>query len=154
MDEIWIDLAWLKFQSSSLFCFDTLIVGFLGSIAASPRYQHWHASLVKPLWAPSNWVFAPIWTILFILMGLALYLAWRQGLGRRDVRFAVLIFGVQLVLNLLWSIVFFSFHAILSAFIVILWIAILANIIAFYVYIKTSWNSTCTLHSLGYLYLT
>ena len=115
-----------------------LIVGFLGSIATTSQIPTWYATLVKPLWAPPNWVFAPVWTTLFILMGLALYLVWRQGLERKDVKFAILIFGVQLVLNLLWSVVFFSFHAILGAFIVILilWIAIFANIIAFYVISK------------------
>lgn len=115
-----------------------LAVGFLGAMATTPQIQTWYAALVKPLWAPPNWVFAPIWTTLFILMGLAFYLVWRQGLGRKDVRFAILIFGVQLVLNLLWSVVFFSFHSILGAFIVILilWIAILANVIAFYVISK------------------
>ena len=115
-----------------------LIVGFLGSIATTSQISTWYATLVKPLWAPPNWVFAPVWTTLFILMGIALYLVWRQGLERKDVKFAILIFGVQLVLNLLWSVVFFSFHAILGAFIVILilWIAIFANIIAFYVISK------------------
>ncbi len=115
-----------------------LIVGFLGSIATTSQITTWYATLFKPLWAPPNWVFAPVWTTLFILMGISLYLVWHHGLERKDVRFAILIFGVQLALNLLWSVVFFSFHAILSAFIVILilWIAIFANIIAFYVISK------------------
>jgi tryptophan-rich sensory protein len=63
---------------------------------------------------------------------------WRQGFDRRDVRFAILIFVVQLVLNVLWSLVFFGLHSILGGFIIIfvLWIAILANMIAFYVISK------------------
>jgi tryptophan-rich sensory protein len=73
-------------------------------------------------------------------MGLALFLVWREGLDRRDVRFSILIFAVQLMLNLLWSIVFFSYHALFGSFIVImlLWLAILANIIAFSIISRTA----------------
>jgi len=73
-----------------------------------------------------------------VLIGIALFLVWRQGLNRRDVRFAILIFAVQLVLNILWSLVFFGLQSILGGFIIIfvLWIAILANMIAFYVISK------------------
>jgi translocator protein len=112
-----------------------LFVGFVGSIATTANIPTWYASLSKPSWAPPNWLFGPVWTILYILMGLALYFVWREGLYRRDVRFAILIFGVQLVLNLLWSIVFFSYHSLIGSLflIMLLWLAILANIIAFYV---------------------
>jgi len=117
-----------------------LIVGFIGAIATLSAIPTWYAALSKPAWAPPNWLFGPVWTTLYILMGIALYLVWRQGFGRRDVRFAILIFGVQLILNLLWSIVFFSFHALLcSLFLVmLLWLAILANIIAFSVISRTA----------------
>lgn len=115
-----------------------LVIGFLGSIATIAEIPTWYAALSKPSWAPPNWLFGPVWTTLYILMGIALYLVWREGLDRRDVRFAILIFGVQLLLNLLWSIVFFSYHALFGSFILILilWISILANIIAFYVISK------------------
>jgi tryptophan-rich sensory protein len=68
-------------------------------------------------------------------MGIALFLVWIQGLERRDVKLAILIFAVQLVLNILWSVVFFGMHSIFGGLILILilWIAIFANIIAFYV---------------------
>jgi tryptophan-rich sensory protein len=87
---------------------------------------------------PPNAWFGPIWSTLYILIGIALFLVWRQGLDRRDVRFAIGIFAVQLVLNLLWSLVFFGLHSIMGGFVVILilWIAILANMIAFYVISK------------------
>jgi tryptophan-rich sensory protein len=67
-------------------------------------------------------------------MGIALYLVWREGLGRKDVKLAILVFAVQLVLNFLWSVVFFSLHSLLGGLILIitLWISILANIIVFY----------------------
>lgn len=115
--------------------FIPLMFGYLGSIITISEIPTWYASLSKPSWAPPNWLFGPIWTTLYILMGISLFLVWREGFNRRDVRFALLIFGAQLVLNLLWSIVFFSFHSLFGSFILImiLWIAILANIIAFYV---------------------
>lgn len=117
-----------------------LIVGFIGSIATITEIPTWYAALSKPTWSPPNWLFGPVWTTLYILMGIALYLVWREGLHRLDVRFAILIFGVQLLLNLLWSIVFFSFHALLGSLflIMLLWLAIFANIIAFYIISKTA----------------
>jgi len=111
-----------------------LIAGFIGSIATFSSIPTCYASLVKPAWAPPNWVFAPVWTTLFILMGIALFLVWRQGLWRKDVKIAVSIFAVQLVLNVLWSIIFFGLQSLLGGLIeiVFLWIAILATIITFY----------------------
>ncbi|MBM4240322.1 MAG: tryptophan-rich sensory protein [Euryarchaeota archaeon] len=114
------------------------IAGAIGTVATISQIPTWYAALAKPTWAPSNWVFGPVWTTLYVLIGVALFLVWREGLGRRDVRFALLIFAVQLILNILWSVVFFGFHSLLGGFILILmlWIAILANIIAFYIISK------------------
>jgi translocator protein len=112
-----------------------LVIGFIGSIATISEIPTWYSALSKPSWSPPNWLFGPVWTTLYILMGIALFLVWREGLDRNDVRFALLIFTLQLILNLLWSIVFFTYHALFGSFILImlLWIAILANIIAFYI---------------------
>ncbi|WP_281773925.1 MULTISPECIES: TspO/MBR family protein [Methanobacterium] len=112
--------------------------GAVGSLATFPEITTWYAALAKPAWTPPNEWFGPIWTTLYILIGIALFLVWRQGWDRRDVRFAIGIFAVQLVLNILWSLVFFGLHSILGGFIVIflLWIAILANMVAFYVLSK------------------
>ncbi len=112
-----------------------LVIGFIGSIATISEIPTWYSTLSKPSWSPPNWLFGPVWTTLYILMGIALFLVWREGLDRTDVRFALLIFALQLVLNLLWSIVFFTYHALFGSFILImlLWIAILANIFAFYI---------------------
>lgn len=115
-----------------------LLVGFLGSITTLASIPTWYATLIKPSWAPPNWLFGPIWTTLYVLMGIALYLVWREGLDRRDVKFAILIFAVQLILNLSWSVVFFGYHALFGSFVLVmlLWLSILANIIAFYVISK------------------
>ena len=111
-----------------------LIAGFIGSIATISSIPTWYFTLAKPAWAPPNWIFGPIWTALFILMGIALFLVWREGIGRRDVKIAVSIFGVQLVLNVLWSVIFFGLHSILGGLIeiVFLWTSIIITIITFY----------------------
>jgi translocator protein len=111
------------------------LAGSIGSLATLPEITTWYASLAKPAWTPPDWVFGPVWSTLYVLMGIALFLVWRQGLDRRDVKYAILIFGVQLLLNVLWSVVFFGLHSILGGFILILllWIAILVNILAFYI---------------------
>lgn len=111
-----------------------LIAGFVGSLATFSSIPTWYVALAKPVWAPPNWLFGPVWTTLFILMGIALFLVWRKGLERRDVKIAISVFGIQLVLNVLWSVIFFGLHSLLGGLIeiVFLWIAILINIILFY----------------------
>ena len=83
--------------------------GAVGSLATFPEISTWYAALSKPAWTPPNEWFGIIWTILYILMGIALFLVWRQGWYRRDVRFGIGIFAVQLILNILWSMVFFDY---------------------------------------------
>jgi len=110
----------------------------LGSVATTSELTSWYAALAKPAWNPPNWVFGPVWSILYVLMGIALFLVWREGLDRRDVRYAILIFAVQLGLNIAWSVVFFGLNSIIGGLVVIfiLWLAIWANIVAFYVISK------------------
>ncbi len=111
-----------------------LIIGSIGTLFTLPKITTWYASLMKPGWAPPNWLFGPVWTTLYILIGISLYLVWREGINRRDVQLALFVFSVQLILNLIWSIVFFGFESILGGFILIilLWLSILFNIIFFY----------------------
>ncbi|MEO0092508.1 MAG: TspO/MBR family protein [candidate division WOR-3 bacterium] len=107
--------------------------GFIGSIFTTPNIPTWYATLRKPSFTPPNWLFAPVWTILFLLMGISAYLVWRYGLSNSQVRIALLIFIVQLVVNILWSLVFFGLKAPLAGFFVIiaLWLLILLTIIHF-----------------------
>ncbi len=109
------------------------LAGILGSIFTASSVDTWYATLAKPELAPPNWVFGPVWTTLFALMGIAAFLVWRAGLKRRDVRIALGVGAVQLLLNFLWSVVFFGLRNPGAAFIeiVILWLAILATMIAF-----------------------
>lgn len=112
----------------------SLSAGFIGSAFTAPAIPVWYESLVKPALNPPAWVFGPVWTALFVLMGIAAYLVWRKGLSRSDVKVALAIFLGQLVLNTLWSIIFFGLQnpgaALLEIF--ILWLAILATMIVFY----------------------
>ncbi len=110
-----------------------LVAGFIGSIFTNANISTWFAALKKPSFAPPNWVFAPVWTALFVLMGIAAYLVWRQGLSNPAVKTALIIFIVQLIFNMLWSLTFFTLKSPLFGFVVIiiLWLLILFTIIYF-----------------------
>jgi len=109
------------------------VAGFIGSIFTTPNIPTWYAMIKKPAFAPPNWIFAPVWTTLFLLMGIALYLVWRHGLNNLPVRTAFIIFILQLLINILWSVMFFYFMFPLGGFVVIiaLWLLILLTIIHF-----------------------
>ncbi|MCW4033300.1 MAG: tryptophan-rich sensory protein [Candidatus Bathyarchaeota archaeon] len=108
--------------------------GFIGSIITTSAIPTWYTSLEKPSFNPPNWVFGPVWTTLYTLMGISAYLVLRQGIHNSQVKTALIIFGVQLFLNAIWSPIFFGLRALFAALvvIVILWIAILLTIFAFY----------------------
>jgi benzodiazapine receptor len=108
--------------------------GLIGSVFTTPAIPTWYAALEKPFFTPPNWLFAPAWITLYVLMAVAAFLVWRKGLGEEGVRCALIVFLVQLVLNALWSVVFFGLHSPLWGMVVILalWIAILVTIIKFF----------------------
>jgi benzodiazapine receptor len=108
--------------------------GVIGSIFTTPAIPTWYATLEKPFFTPPNWLFAPAWITLYLLMAIAAFLIWRKGLGQEGVKSALLIFLVQLVLNALWSVVFFGLQSPLWGMVVILalWVAILLTIIKFF----------------------
>lgn len=110
-----------------------LVAGFLGSVFTGPAVKTWYLVINKPVWNPPSFVFAPVWTTLFILMGIALYLV-RSTKKDKRVICALRIFAVQMVLNILWSVFFFGLGNFWLAFaeIVILWLAILLMILRFY----------------------
>ena len=116
------------------------VAGLIGAVATYPSIPTWYASLEKPAFNPPNWLFGPVWTTLYTLMGIAAFLVWRQGIRKREVKIALGIFIVQLVLNSLWSIVFFGLHSLLGGLVVILplWVAILLSIVTFYRISKTA----------------
>jgi len=109
------------------------LAGMIGGIFTYSSIPTWYAVLRKPIFIPPNWVFGPAWITLYFLMGIALYLVWEKGTENEAVRAGLLVFGIQLILNMLWSIIFFGLRAPLYAFveIVVLWGAILATILKF-----------------------
>ena len=108
--------------------------GLIGSVFTAPSIPTWYAALEKPFFTPPNWLFAPAWITLYLLMAVAAFLIWRRGLGEEGVKCALTVFLAQLVLNALWSVVFFGLQSPLYGMVVIiaLWIAILLTIIKFF----------------------
>ncbi|MGB8475729.1 MAG: TspO/MBR family protein [Candidatus Acidiferrum sp.] len=104
--------------------------GWLGSLLTRPALKAWYEELSKPHWTPPNWLFAPVWTALYVAMAVATWLVWRRSsLTSVPMR----LFLLQLLLNVAWSAVFFRFRSPGWAFleIAILWCAILLTAIAF-----------------------
>ncbi len=85
-----------------------LAVGALGSVPTSGAVRHWYPTLVRPSFAPPTWVFGPVWTTLYVMMGVASWLVWRQGLERPGVSTALTLYAVQLAFNFAWSWLFFG----------------------------------------------
>ena len=110
------------------------LAGVTGAVFTTPELSTWYAGLVKPALNPPAWLFGPVWTTLYALMGIAAFLIWRERLDRKDVKIALGIFIGQLILNTLWSVIFFGLHSPGWALvaIVLLWLAIVWTIAAFY----------------------
>lgn len=110
------------------------LAGVIGSIFTSPAISTWYATLNKSSFNPPNWIFAPVWTLLYLLMGISAFLIWEKGFNKKQVRIAFLIFALQLALNIKWSFLFFGLKSPFLAFveIIFLWLAITATIFAFY----------------------
>lgn len=85
-----------------------LIIGFLSSFATQSSVNDWYLTLNKPSFNPPNWIFAPVWTILYVLMGISAGWVWSKGFHHKWVKTGLYHFGFQLLLNALWSIVFFG----------------------------------------------
>lgn len=116
------------------------LAGIIGSVFTSPSIPTWYASLVKPGFSPPNWLFGPVWISLYALMGISAYLIYEKGIKKKKIKTAIYIFAFQLVLNSIWSILFFGLHNPFLAFIeiIILWSAIILTIKRFYEINKTA----------------
>jgi len=108
---------------------------FIGSVATfSGDSFGWYDSLKKPVFTLPGWVFGPVWTILYLMMGIAAFLVWHKGVSKSHVRVALLCFVVQLFFNAAWSPIFFGFNSAGWALldIILLWFAILATVLSFW----------------------
>jgi tryptophan-rich sensory protein len=121
----------LKLVISLIIC---QFAGFIGSLFTTPTIPTWYASLQKPTFNPPNWVFAPVWISLYFLMGISAFLVWRKGIENPQVNLALRFFIIQLVLNSIWSVLFFGLRSPLLGLveIIILWTIILLTILYFF----------------------
>jgi translocator protein len=108
-------------------------VGSISGFFTISGVESWYQTIVKPSWNPPNWIFGPVWTTLYIMMGVALYLVWKSDSSGMLKKTAIALFSVQLVLNFFWSFIFFNQHQVSWALveIIAMWIFILLTIFAF-----------------------
>jgi len=93
-----------------LFLLATFLAGGIGSWATFENVRSWYPTLIKPAWNPPSWIFGPVWTTLYVLMSIAVWRVWRRREGAAAIRLA-LAYGGHLVLNALWSVLFFGLRS-------------------------------------------
>jgi tryptophan-rich sensory protein len=114
----------------SAFC---LLISAIGGAVTLTSVNSWYQDLIKPVFTPPDWVFSPVWIILYLLIGISAWLVWRSHWDKSK-KFPFFVFGVQLALNLSWSFIFFGARSVGWALINIsfLWVAIVVNIFLFW----------------------
>jgi len=124
------DRKWITLVAFLIVC---LGVEFVAGLFTNLSVRDWYQTIEKPPWTPPGWVFGPVWTYLYLSMGFAAWIVWGQRAKQR-VGTAMLLFGIQLALNLVWSGLFFGLQLPMVAFweITLLWLAILATLISFW----------------------
>jgi translocator protein len=117
--------------SLAFFVSVSLAAGFIGSFATMDAINGWYTTLVRPSWTPPNWVFGPVWTTLYVLMGIAAFLVWRsKKLGKL---LAIWLFLAHLLVNMFWSIAFFGMHELLlSALVIIVLLGLIVALMRLY----------------------
>jgi tryptophan-rich sensory protein len=111
----------------------TFTAPLIGSFFTRQAVSDWYANLNKPFFTPPNWLFGPVWTVLYLLMALSAFLVWQKGLANPLVKVSLALYLLQLILNCLWTPLFFGLKMPLVAFceIVMLWCVIVLTILAF-----------------------
>ncbi len=106
-----------------------LAVGVAAGVVTAPAVAEWYPTLNKPSWTPPSWLFAPAWTVLYVMMAVAAWLVWKAG----NAKTALILFFAQLLLNFAWSVLFFGAHSPGLGLIDVaaMWLAIAATIFAF-----------------------
>lgn len=140
------------------------VVAGLGAVSTADAILNWYPTLNKPFFNPPSWIFGPMWSILYTMMGIAFGMVWHQYQGEKYIKSAMIIFGVQLVLNAFWSPVFFGMQQPLIALFIIvtmlffIWKTIKAfrpinRNSAFLLYPYLAWVSFATLLNASIVYL-
>ena len=111
-----------------------LLIGFIGSQFTMESVKTWYLTINRPSFNPPNWVFAPVWTTLYVLMGIASFRVWQRRKTAEWFHWAVIIYFVQLIFNLMWSFIFFELHQIGFALVEIILLLLLIVINAFIFY--------------------
>ncbi len=121
--------SWLVLVGFVAVC---LMVGAIGSLSTASSVDGWYRDLAKPSFNPPDWVFGPIWTVLYVMMGIAAWRVWR-AVGLVGGKVPLRLFATQLLLNLLWTFLFFGLRSPAVAFfeILLLAVGIVATIVAF-----------------------
>lgn len=117
----------------AVFIFICFAVAAVGGTATTPKIGGWYAALAKPSWNPPDWIFGPVWSVLYLCMAIAAWLVWRRH-GLSGAGWPLAVFAVQLALNAVWSWLFFGCESPGTAFIdvLLLWTAIIATMAAFW----------------------
>jgi tryptophan-rich sensory protein len=123
----------LDIKKLGIAIFTPFFAGGIGSYFTYPSIQGWYATLNKPFFNPPNWIFGPVWTFLYLLMGIASYLIWMKPASKKRA-VAIRWYVIQLVLNTIWSLLFFGLQSPFLAFVEVLffWLTILLTIRSFY----------------------
>ncbi|HQX73978.1 MAG: tryptophan-rich sensory protein [Chitinophagaceae bacterium] len=110
-----------------------LIVGGTSGFFTATGVESWYQTIARPTWNPPGWIFGPVWTTLYVMMGISLFLVWKEDTSVELKKIAIALFTVQLVLNFFWSFIFFNQHQIGWALveIIAMWVFILLTIFAF-----------------------
>lgn len=111
--------SWKQAGLAVLFILVCQAAGAIGALTTDTGESSWYAGLEKPAFNPPGWVFGPVWTTLYTLMGIAAFVVWRAGTDRPEVRRALGLFAAQLVLNAVWTPVFFGAESIVGGAVVI-----------------------------------
>jgi len=119
----------LKFIISIIICQSA---GIFGSLFSFEAFPDWYITLEKPFFAPPNWIFGPVWIILYFLMGVSLYIVWKDELKSKTRNVFFVVFAIQLILNALWSLLFFGLKSPLLGLIDILILDVMLVVTIFY----------------------
>ena len=110
------------------------MAGIIGSFFTFDAVSTWYSTIIRPEIAPPNWIFGPVWITLYTLMGIALYMILTSKTSKKKLKDAKVVFGTHLVLNAIWSIIFFGMRNPMLAFfeIIVLWFFMLWTFVKFY----------------------
>jgi translocator protein len=121
--------SWISLMPFIVVCFAAASVG---SFITNTSVNTWYAQLRKPDWTPPNWIFGPVWTMQYVLMAVSAWLVWRST-EWSVAKSGLVLFGIQLALNTLWSLLFFGLREVRLAFveIMLLWMMVVATVVSF-----------------------